>query len=117
MSSISFVVPLLNVMKMKGTTRMKHVLSALTLSAALASPAWAVYHEDKPLAVEILSEGEIIHIHSEFIGSHNTGSEPLKFVDYHILYDDRYYTCQYNTNRYIEPVVTCVEVDTPQWKQ
>ena len=89
----------------------KRGLIVLTLPAVIASPAWAVYHEENLLAVEILSEGEIIHIHSEYAVSKIPGSK-FKFVDYHVIYADRYFTCQYNQNTFDEPVVFCVEVQT-----
>jgi hypothetical protein len=64
MSFISFAVPLLNGMKMKRTTSMKRILTALALFAVLGSPAWAVYHEETPInSAEIVENGKVLHKH------------------------------------------------------
>ena len=40
---------------------MKRILTALTLSAVLASPAWSEDTEEFPSAVEILKHGHVIN--------------------------------------------------------
>ena len=93
MSFISSAMPLLNGMKMKETIRMKHVLSALTLSAVLASPAWAVYHKYALSAATILENGKILY---SAIGLGPNLFAPESFTDHNevgVAYDGDVYVC------------------------
>jgi hypothetical protein len=66
---------------MKGTIRMKRILTALTLSAVLASPVWSENTEDFPSAAEILEHGQVI----------NTTGEMYKFRTFIVFRGQVYY--------------------------
>ena len=89
MSFILSAVPLLNGMKMQRTTRIKRVLSAFTLSAALVAPALAVSHEEKPFSsAEILEHGKLLHKHDWDDGYGGWSHSELM-----IVYQHKYYIC------------------------
>ena len=60
---------------------MQRTISALTLSAALASPAWSEDTEDFPSAAEILEHRKVI----------NTTGEMYKFQTFNVFRGQVYY--------------------------
>ena len=66
------------------------VITALTLSAVLASPALSSSQEEskeKPTAAEILSEGRLISTKSD-------GNTKYDATNHFIVYDDHIYNCR-----------------------
>ena len=81
---------------------MKRILTALTLSAVLASPAWAVYHEDKPLgSAEIVENGKILFEYNPYEGS----SYGWSYIQLNVVYQGAYYSCQFDNSK-----IACVEL-------
>ena len=72
---------------------MKRILSALTLSAVLGSPALAVYHKETLSAAEILENGKILY---SSIGLGPNPFAPESFTDHNevgVAYDGDVYVC------------------------
>jgi len=92
MSLALSAVPLLNGMKMQRTTRIKRVLSAFTLSAALVAPALAVSHEENPLSsAEIVENGKILQ---KDVWKNDFGN--WSYTDLMIVFQNKYFICRLN---------------------
>ena len=74
---------------------MKRILTALTLSAVLASPAWSI-----PPGV-LLNDGVIIDTLHE-------SNSITKSVTYLLLFDKRVFRC---THVYFRPDIECTEIE------
>ena len=74
---------------------MKHILTVLTLSAVLASPAWSF-----PPGV-LLKDGVIID-------THYAGTSMTKSVTYLVLFDYKVFRC---THVYFRPDIECMEIE------
>ena len=81
---------------------MKRILTTLTLSAVLASPAWAVYHEEKPLgSAEIVEKGKILFEYNP----HAESSLGWAYIQLYVVYQDNYYSCKFDNSK-----IACVEL-------
>ena len=75
---------------------MKHILTALTLSAVLASPAWSDNHEEKLLgSAEIVENGKILFKYNPNQGS----SYGWAYIQLNVVYQGDYYFCEFDNSK------------------